>query len=99
MNRFLCTAITFGALSATALGLAGTAAADPLGGDSASDVVTRLQDRGYDVQVQGDTEAPLSECTASQISGLAGTNAAGQGGVSAGSTVYVTLSCDDDHDE
>ena len=58
-----------------------------------------LGKRHYDVQVQGDTNAPLSECIATQVSGLSGSNANGRSGVPAGSTVYVTVSCDDGQDE
>jgi len=61
--------------------------------------VNTLQGQGYDVQLNGDQNAPLSECTVTGVSGLSGSLANGQPGVPAGSTVYVGVSCDDDHDE
>lgn len=99
MNRILIAAAATGYFFAAGLSLAGHAEAEPLSGGSAADAVNSLQSRGYNVEVQGDTESPLSECVATQISGLSGTNAAGGAGVPKGSTVYVTVSCDDDHDE
>ena len=99
MKNLLASVATAGFVFAAGLSLAAPAVADPLAGGSAADAVSSLQARGYDVEVQGDTESPLSECTATQISGLSGTNSAGQGGVPKGSTVYVTVACDDDHDE
>ena len=98
MKRFALGTTFAGALIAAGIGMAGVASAEPLGGDSAQDAVSRLQEQGYDVQVQGDTNAPLAECTATDVSGLSGSNSAGQAGVPQGSTVYVTVACDDDHD-
>jgi hypothetical protein len=99
MKTLLASVAIAGSVFAGAIGIAAPAFAAPLGGQSAADAVSSLQARGYDVQVQGDTEAPLSECIATQVSGLSGSNANGQSGVPAGSTVYVTVSCDDDYDE
>jgi hypothetical protein len=99
MKKLLAGAATAGFIFAAGLSVAGVAAAEPLAGGSAADAVNSLQARGYDVEVQGDTEAPLAECTATQISGLSGSNSNGQAGVPKGSTVYVTVACDDDHDE
>lgn len=99
MRKLFASAATAGFIFAAGLSVAGAAAAEPLAGGSAADAVTSLQGRGYDVEVQGDTAAPLSECTVTQISGLSGSNANGQAGVPKGSTVYVTVACDDDHDE
>lgn len=88
-TTLLATAAATGYIFAAGFTMAAPADADPYGGQQADTVVNSLQGKGYDVQIQGDTEAPLSECTATQVSGLSGP----------GSTVYVTLSCDDDHDE
>ena len=99
MKNLLASAATAGFILAGGMSLAAPASADPLAGGSAADAVSSLQSRGYDVQVQGDTESPLSECTATQISGLSGTDSSGHAGVPTGSTVYVTVACDDDHDE
>ena len=92
MKSLLAGVATAAFIFAAGLSVAGPASAAPLAGGSAADAVSSLQARGYDVEVQGDTGAPLSECTATQISGLSGTK-------SADSTEYVTVSCDDDHDE
>ena len=87
-----------GLLTAASLALAGIAAAAPMGGGSAADAVKSLRAQGYDVQINGDRNAPLSECTVTEVSGLSGSNAAGHAGVSKGSTVYVGVDCNDDHD-
>lgn len=92
MKSLLVGAAAAAFIFAAGLSVAGPASAEPLAGGSAADAVSSLQARGYDVQVQGDTDAPLSECTATQISGLSA-------GASKDSTAYVTVSCDDDHDE
>jgi hypothetical protein len=99
MKTLLPSVAVAGFVVVGAIGIAAPALATPLGGQSADDAVSSLQARGYDVQVQGDTNAPLSECIATQVSGLSGSNANGRSGVPAGSTVYVTVSCDDDYDE
>ena len=89
---------TVGMLTAATLALAGTAPAAPMGGGSAADAVKSLRAQGYDVQINGDRNAPLSECSVTGVSGLSGSNAAGQPGVANGSTVYVGVDCNDDHD-
>ena len=58
MKKFTITAATVGALAATALGLAGAAAAAPTGGSSASDTVNSLQAQGYNVQLNGVGDRP-----------------------------------------
>ena len=88
-KTILATAAAAGYIFAAGLSVAAPADAEPYGGQGADAVVSSLQAKGYDVQVQGDTEAPLSECTATQVSGLGDPK----------STVYVTVACDDDHDE
>ena len=99
MYRFAIGTLTVGILAGTAIGMAGTAAAAPLGGSSAADAVQQLKAHGYSVQINGDQNAPLSECTVTGVSGLSGTNSKGQAVVPMDSTVYVGISCDDDHDE
>jgi hypothetical protein len=89
-----------GLVAAAASGLAGTAAAAPTEGSNAADAVNQLQAQGYTVQINGDQNAPLSECTVTQVSGLSGTNSAGKPLTPAQvGTVYVSVSCNDDHDE
>jgi len=90
MNRFILGAAGAGILAATTLGLAVPAAAAPLGGSNASEVVNALRAKGYDVQINGDQSASLSACTVTDVSGL---SSASKG------TVYVGVSCNDDHDE
>ena len=69
MKKFTITAATVGALAATALGLAGAAAAAPTGGSSASDTVSSLQAQGYNVQLNGSVTAPLSQCIVTGVNG------------------------------
>ena len=99
MNRFAAGAATAGILTVSALGFAGCALAAPSGGSSAAHVVNQLTAQGYDVQINGDQTAPLSECTVTDISGLSGTDSKGHALMPNGSTVYVGVDCDDDHDE
>ena len=99
MYRFAIGAAAIGVFGSAALGLGGSAVAAPLGGSNASDAVAALQAQGFDVQINGDRSAPLSECTVTDISGLAGTDSMGHSSATKGSTVYVGVSCNDDHDE
>lgn len=99
MKRFAIGAATVGLLTLGTLGFAGAASAAPLGGSNAADAVSQLRAQGYNVQINGDQNSPLSECTVTGVSGLNGTNSNGQAGVPMGSTVYVGVSCNDDHDE
>lgn len=77
-----------GALGAAALGFAGTAAAsgDGVGNSSAADTVNSLQANGYNVQLNGTPDVPLSECSVTGIHGLTG----GSAGLA---TAYVDISC------
>jgi hypothetical protein len=86
MKSFTIATATVGALAATALGLAGVAAAAPTGGSSASDTVNRLQAQGYNVQLNGAVAAPLSQCT---VTGVHGNSAS----PTTFTTVYVDISC------
>lgn len=99
MKKLATALVAAGILSGAWLGLAGTVSAQPLAGGSAADAVSSLEAKGYTVQINGDQSAPLSQCTVTDVSGLRGSDANGQPGVPAGSTVYVGVACDDDHDE
>ena len=89
-----------GIVAAAGSGLVSTAAAAPTGGSNAADAVNQLQAQGYTVQINGDQNAPLSECTVTQVSGLSGTNSSGKPLTPAqAGTVYVSVSCNDNHDE
>ena len=83
------TTATVGILAATALGLAGAAAAAPLEGASAADTIKSLQDQGYSVQINGLANAPLSKCRVTGVHGLSGTMV----GSAEFDTVYVDISC------
>ncbi len=73
---------------------AGVAQAAPTGGSSAADVIMRLQDAGYNVQINGTPTGSLSACTVTGIHGLTNTDSTGQP-VQSGSftTVYVDIDC------
>jgi len=66
MKNFLITSLTAGALTAAALGLAGTASAFPHA-ETAADAIDELKTQGYNVQINGLVQAPLSECTATGV--------------------------------
>jgi len=66
MKKFLITSLTAGALTAAALGLAGTASAFPHA-ETAADAIDELKTQGYNVQINGLVQAPLSECTATGV--------------------------------
>jgi len=95
--KFAPTAATF-AVVVTALACASTAAAVPVAGSSAAEVVSALQNQGYTVQFNEPSTMALSRCTVSGIHGLTVMMMpdgavmmqinAGTGGV-----VYVDLSC------
>jgi hypothetical protein len=93
MRNFAIATGAAGALAAVAFGLAGAAAAAPAGPGSAGDVVKSLQDQGYNVQLNGASSGPLSECTVTGIHPTGSTPADGSGRVTQFSTVYVDISC------
>ena len=86
MKGFTIATATVGALAATALGLAGVAAAAPTGGSSASETVNSLQAQGYNVQLNGSVTAPLAQCT---VTGVHGDSAS----PTTFTTVYVDVAC------
>jgi hypothetical protein len=99
INTFTITTATVGALAATALGLAGAAAAAPTGGGNAQDTVTSLQAQGYSVQLNGTATDPLSQCTVTDVHGLADSNVNSAGAridPTKFTTVYVDISCPDE---
>src|ERR1700694_5637801 len=96
MKNFTIISATAGALAATALGLAGTAAAAPLAGSSARDTVDGLKAEGDSVQLTGTAAVPLSRCTTTGVHGLPTTASPGQAANSTQlTTVYVDISCPD----
>ncbi len=88
MKKFAITTSIFGALAATALGLAGAAAAVPTG-SSAADTVSSLQAQGYNVQLNGSATAPLSQCAVTGVHG----DSPGRIDSTQFTTVYVDISC------
>jgi hypothetical protein len=98
MKKFTIITATVGTLGATALGLAGAAAAIPTGGANAEDVIKSLQAEGYDVQLNGVAPVPLSRCTVTAVHGLRGTSdSAGRPTNTAQlTTVYVDFVCPED---
>ena len=96
MKKLTIITTTVGALATTALGLAGTAAAAPLGGSSASDTINNLRARGYVVEINGTASVPLARCISTGVHGLP-TTAPGRPADAANvTTVYVDISCPDD---
>jgi hypothetical protein len=84
-----------------AVGIAGlwvpaVAAAAPAGGSSAADMVEWLRDQGYHVVLNGTSNGPLSQCIATGVHGLRGSNIDSRGRLrdqSSFTTVYVDISC------
>jgi hypothetical protein len=98
MKKSLVTLAAFGARSAAALGLSGTATAVPFGGSPASDTVATLQSQGFTVQINGTVNVPLSRCITTGVHGLPGPEAAGrQGSPATGEqgtgVVFVDVDC------
>jgi hypothetical protein len=100
MKKFGFAAIVATGLAAGVLGFASPALAAPTG--TAADAVKSLQGAGYDVQINGAAQAPLSRCTVTGIHGLnnSNVNSADQRiDSSQFDTVYVDVSCPNDGDE
>jgi hypothetical protein len=66
MKNFVITPLAAVALGAAALDLAGTAAAFPNAG-TAADLVDSLKAEGYNVQINGLVQVPLTLCTATDV--------------------------------
>ena len=80
----------------TAAAPAAYAAAMPTGGGSAVDTVHELQSRGYHVQINANTTAPLSQCSVTDVHGLSGSNIDHTGhklDSTQFDTVYVSVFC------
>ncbi|TDZ93603.1 hypothetical protein CCUG60885_03206 [Mycobacteroides salmoniphilum] len=56
------------------------------GGGNAADTVQHLQGHGYSVQLNGIADAPLSQCVATDVTGIPSDE-------TVFTTVYVTVSC------
>ena len=99
MKKYIVTLAAFGAMSTSALGLAGPSAAVPFGGSSAADTVATLQSQGFSVQINGTVNVPLNRCVITTgVHGLPGPEAAGRQGSPAtgeqgSGVVFVDVDC------
>ena len=99
MRKISFTAAAAMTFTAAAVGLAGTATAAPTGGGNADDAVKELQAEGYNVQINGSVTDPLSACVTTGVYGVptAGNSSGPRSGPLSFTTVYVDVSCPDDH--
>jgi hypothetical protein len=87
--------ITMTTLAAAAIGFAGNASASATSVDSAVDTIQSLQASGYNVQINGSENVPLSEC---RVIGIHGLPSGAQTSTPIGfNTVYVDVSCPSDN--
>jgi hypothetical protein len=87
MNKFAIATTIAGILAAGAMAMPGAAIAAPTGGSNAADAVKDLQDMGYNVQLNGTVRGPLSQCTVTDVHGLANSDP------TVFTTAYVDISC------
>jgi len=81
-------------IATAALSLAPAASAVPLEGGQADVVISTLQSRGFNVQVNGAVPNGLSRCTVTSINGLRGTEADGAPiNRDVATTVFVSVDC------
>ncbi len=99
MRKISFTVAAATTFTAAAVGLAGAAVAAPTGGGNAADAVKELQAEGYNVQINGSVTDPLSACVTTGVHGVPNTgNPSGpQPCPYPFTTVYVDVSCPDDH--
>lgn len=97
MRKPLFTAIAFAALSIGALATGGAASAEPVAGANAQDTIQTLMSAGYQVQINGLANAPLSKCKVLGVHGLSGTMTTMEEVMAMNpavvDTVYVDVSC------
>ena len=94
MKALITTAGGAAIVAAGALSLAPAASAVPLEGSPADVVVSSLQARGFNVQVNGTVSNGLSRCTVTSINGLRGTEADGAPiNRDVATTVFVSVDC------
>ncbi len=67
MKYFVQTTLVAGMLAAAALGLAGPAAAESAGSTAVGATISKLASNGYRVLVNRVGDAPLAQCTVSQV--------------------------------
>lgn len=94
MNSIAIKVAALGIFALASVGSVGHAAAAPLGGAPAADVVNQLESQGYDVQINGSVDAPLSTCRTTDVHGVPNTSANGLPEIAPQSTtVYVDVNC------
>ncbi|WP_348536296.1 hypothetical protein [Mycobacterium sp. OTB74] len=96
MNSRRCMVAAAFAVAAVAIAPMTSASAMPTGGGSATDTVHDLQARGYHVQLNANTTAPLSQCSVTDVHGLNSSNVDHTGhrvNQDQFDTVYVNVSC------
>lgn len=101
MKTSVFAAIIASGLATGIFAFAAPAQATPTGTSSAVDTVNSLQARGFDVQINGAVEEPLSQCTVTDIHGLNNSNVNSAGkriDSSQFDSVYVDVSCPTDGD-
>jgi hypothetical protein len=102
MKKFGFAAIIASGLAGGIFGFAAPAQATPTGTSSAADTISTLQSAGYDVQINGAADEPLSRCTVTDIHGLNNSNVNSLDqriDSSQFDAVYVDASCPSDGDE
>ncbi|OBB10661.1 hypothetical protein A5662_08320 [Mycobacteriaceae bacterium 1482268.1] len=93
MLKIAITTLAAGALTAAALGLAGTAAAFP-GNGSAEDTISGLKSEGFKVELNGSTNnQPLSRCSVEGLHPLTSRLANLSPAEKANTVVFVDISC------
>lgn len=89
MKMYLALAIA----CAATIPVTGVATGAPTGGMAAPDVVRELTNTGYNVQINGATGVPLSQCT---VTGVHGIPADPAHATTQFTTVYVDVDCEAD---
>jgi hypothetical protein len=93
MKTIAIATLTAGALTAAALGLAGTATAFP-GNGSAEDTINGLKSDGFAIELNGSTNSqPLSRCSVQGTHPLLSTLANLPLAEKQNTTVFVDISC------
>ncbi|CAM3688923.1 hypothetical protein H7J08_04565 [Mycobacterium frederiksbergense] len=86
MQKILLASAAFMALAGGSFGLAATASAAPAGASSVEKTIYDLRTQGYNVQLNGTRNGPLSNCSVDSVRGASDASVPG-------ATVYVDLSC------
>lgn len=94
MKHLTLSLVAAGGFAAVAVALAGPAAAAPLGGTNADVTAQNLRAQGFDVRVNGAPTVSLSQCTVTDVHGLAGNESGGRPiDPTRLATVFLDVSC------